>query len=62
MGAAPGRIFAGNIPAMRLTTRPSKTENIEGVAHMPLSLEAGHYDGDTASTDGGNKVLRISQG
>lgn len=59
IGDTPGKIIAWNIPRGNPTVWPDPVF-VDGVMHRKISVEAGYYAGDTASTDAGNKALRFS--
>lgn len=61
MGDTPGQIAAFNLPRMGPTAYPEAIM-VEGVRHRRYQLEAMAYTGDEASTNGGNKPLRVSLG
>lgn len=61
LGDTAGAIFGLNLPAMNMNGYPERVF-VEGVAHRRFNCEAGHWTGDTASTDAGNKPLRLSWG
>lgn len=57
MGDTPGRLFALNIPRGNATLWPDP-DIIDEALHRRISIEAGPYAGDAASTDAGNKAVR----
>ena len=61
LGNTPGRLFAFRMPAGMVMEWPDWTGKDEGI-HLPVVLEAGHYAGDGASTDAGNKTSAIALG
>lgn len=61
LGDTPGQIFAANIPRMIMTAYP-EVVMVDGARHRRFVGEAGHYAGDGASTDAGNKSGRYSWG
>lgn len=61
MGDTPGRLFAYNMPRGNITVWPDPVV-VDDALHRRISLEAGPYSGDAASTDAGNKSVRIAVG
>ncbi len=59
MGDTPGQIFAWNMPRGNVTVFPENVV-VDGILHRRVSLEAGYYSGDAASTDAGNKAFRMA--
>lgn len=60
-GDTPGRINCWNMPRGLIRGYPSPLF-IEGGRYLQMTIAAGDYTGDGASTDAGNKVFRWSQG
>lgn len=61
LGDTPGKIFAFNMPAGQVADWPDWTA-IDGVLHQQVTLTPGFWVGDGASTDAGNKVVRVALG
>lgn len=61
LGDTPGRLFAFNMPRGNVTVFPDPVW-VDDALHRRISLEATNYAGDFASTDAGNKTVRISAG
>lgn len=61
MGDTPGRLMSFNLPRLHLTAYPEPVF-VDGLRHLRMQCEAGDYSGDGASTDAGNKPLRIGIG
>lgn len=61
LGDTPGQIFALNLPRLIPTAYP-EVVFVDGGRHRKVSGKCGHYTGDTASTDGGNKPARFALG
>ncbi len=59
MGDTPGQVFAWNMPRGLVTVFPENPV-VDGILHRRISLEAGNYTGDAASTDAGNKTFRMA--
>lgn len=59
IGDSPGAILAWNMPRGIPTVFP-EPEWVDDALHRRISLEAGHYTGDSGSSDAGNKPFRIA--
>lgn len=59
LGDTPGRIMAGRISRGNAKAWPEPVF-VDDVRHRRITVEAGPYSGDTASTDAGNKVAVLS--
>lgn len=61
LGDTPGRLFAANLPRLLINQFP-EVVMVDGARHRRIQGKCGHYSGDTASTDAGNKVARFAVG
>jgi len=61
LGDTPGKLFAFNLPAGQVADWPEWTA-VDGVLHQQVTLTPGFWSGDGASTDAGNKVVRVALG